>query len=58
MFFDQICPNSKFPVEEGKIAHVRASMMVTYYNKLFRTGADRHNGILMYLLLLVAEATT
>ena len=55
MFFDQICPNSKFPVEKRKIAHVRASMMVTYYSKLFRTGADRHNGILMYLLLLVAE---
>ena len=26
-----------------------------YYIKLFRTGADRHNGILMSLLLLVAE---
>ena len=30
-------------------------MVVTYYIKLFRTGADRHNGILMSLLLLVAE---
>ena len=30
-------------------------MAVTYYIKLFRTGADGHNGILMYLLLLVAE---
>ena len=27
----------------------------TYYIKLFRTGADKHNGILMSLLLLVAE---
>ena len=30
-------------------------MVVTYYIKLFRTGADRHNGILMSLLFLVAE---
>ena len=30
-------------------------MVVTYYVKLFRTGADRRNGILMSLLLLVAE---
>ena len=30
-------------------------MVVTYYIKLFRTGADRHNGILVSLLLLVPE---
>ena len=30
-------------------------MVVTYYIKLFRTGADRHNGILMSPLHLVAE---
>ena len=30
-------------------------MVVTYYIKLFRTGADRHNGILMSRLILVAE---
>ena len=30
-------------------------MVVTYYIKLFCTGSDRHNGILMSLLLLVAE---
>ena len=30
-------------------------MVFTYYIKLSRTGADRHNGILMSLLLLVAE---
>ena len=30
-------------------------MVVTYYMKLFRTGADRHNGILMSVLLLVTE---
>ena len=35
---------------------LRASMVVTYYIKPFRTGgADKHNGILMSLLLLVAE---
>ena len=39
----------------AKIALLRASMVVTYYIKLFRTEADRHNGILMSLLLLVAE---
>ena len=38
-----------------KITLLRASMVVTYYIKLFRTGADRHNSILMSLLLLVAE---
>ena len=45
----------KFPVESEKIALVRASMVITFYIKLFRTGADKHNGILMSLLLLVAE---
>ena len=30
----------------------------TYYIKLFQTGTDRHNGILMSLLLLVAETTS
>ena len=33
-------------------------MAVTYYIKLFRREADRDNGILMSLLLLVAEAQT
>ena len=33
-------------------------MAVTYYIKLFRTGADRHNDILMSVLLLVAETTS
>ena len=33
-------------------------MVVTYFIKLFRKGADRHNGILIYLLLLVAETIT
>ena len=30
-------------------------MVVTYYIIFFRTRADRHNGILMSLLLLVSE---
>ena len=30
-------------------------MAVICYIKLFRTGADRHNGILMSLILLVTE---
>ena len=52
--FYQICPKREFSVKNGKIALVRASMVVTYYVKLFCTGADRHNGILMSPLLLVA----
>ena len=44
-------PKRKFPVKNGKISLVLESMVV----KPFRTGADRHNGILMSLLLLVAE---
>ena len=41
-----------------KIAFVRASMVVSYHVKHFRTGAERHNGILMSLLLLVGETKT
>ena len=42
-----------FPVENEKVALVCASMVVTYDIKFSATGADRHNGILMSLLLLV-----
>ena len=45
-----------FPIESGKIAFLHASMVVPYYNKLFRTRTDRYNGILMSLLLPVTEA--
>ena len=38
-----------------KIALLQESMVVTYYIKLFWMGANRHNCILMSLLLLVAE---
>ena len=38
-----------------KITLSRASMVVTYYIKLFRTEDDRRNGILMSPLFLVAE---
>ena len=34
---------------------LRVSIVVTYYIKLFRARADRHNGILMSLLPLVGE---
>ena len=57
-FLDQICTKRKFPVENGKMALVRASMVVNYYVKLFRTEAERHKGILMSLLLLVVETIT
>ena len=52
---DESFPKTVISVENGKIALARASMVVSYYIKSFRTGADRHNGILMCLLLLVAE---
>ena len=52
---DDVCPKRVIPVEDGKIALVYASMVVTYYIKRFCTGANRHNGILMSLLFLVAE---
>ena len=52
---NHIFPKREFPVENEKIALVSTSMVVTYYVKVFRTGADRHKGILMSLLLLVAE---
>ena len=35
-----------------KMTLLHASVVVTYYIKLFRTGADRHNGILMSVLLI------
>ena len=34
---------------------MRATMVLTYYIKLFRTGADRHNDSLIFLFLRVAE---
>ena len=48
-FLEQIFPKRK------KITLVRAPVVVIYFIKLFRTWADRHNGILMSLLLPVAE---
>ena len=44
-------------VNNTKIALLGASMVmvITYNIKLFRTGADRHSGILMSLLYLVAN---
>ena len=50
IFFDQICQNREFAVENGKVALMPAFMVVTYYIKLFHTGPNRHNGILMSLL--------
>ena len=41
-----------------KGAVLRASMVITYYIKLFRMRADRQNGTLIPLLLLVAETET
>ena len=44
-----------FTNSNTKPALLRTPMVVTYYIKLFQTGADWHNGILKSLLLLVAE---
>ena len=54
IFFDQICPKRELSVENGRITLVRAFMVVTCYVKLLLTRADRHNSILMSLLVLVA----
>ena len=51
----QIYPKKKFKAKNRKIALLRASMLVACYIKLFRTGTDRHNVILISLLLLVAK---
>ena len=37
----------EFPVENGEVTLVSASMVVTYLIKLFRKGVDRHDSILM-----------
>ena len=42
----EVCKNG-FSNWNTKIAFLRAFIVITYYNKLFRTGADRHNGILV-----------
>ena len=54
--FRDKCWLSYFSNRNAKIALMRVSMVVTYYIKLFRTGTDRHNDILMSLLFLVAES--
>ena len=48
----------KIGFTKTKTALLRASMVVTYYIKGFLTRADRHNSILMAVLLLVAETIT
>ena len=50
-----MCRKGVFPVGNGKTELASASMVVIYCIKLYRTGAKRYNGILMSLLLLVAE---
>ena len=57
-FFNKVFPKRVFPVDNGKMALERALMVVAYYIKLFCTEADRRNGILMSLLLLVADNKT
>ena len=42
----------------AKITLLRASMVVTYYIKLFQMETDRHNGILMSLLLFAGTIRT
>ena len=54
----QVCDDRKigFRNWSAKIAVLWASVVVTYYIKLFRTGPNRQNGILMSLLFFVEEA--
>ena len=47
--------NIGFTKRSAKVTFLRSSMVVTSYIKLFQTGVDRNIGILMSLLLLVAE---
>ena len=51
----KVCPRRVFPVKNGKSALVCVTIVVTYYSKLFSTGAGRYNRVLMSLLPLVAE---
>ena len=51
IFWSKFPQKKVFPVEKSQ----RTSIVVIYYIKLFREGTDRHNGILISLLLLVGE---
>ena len=51
-------PKKGILVENGKLALFRASMVATYCIKLFRMVTDSRNGILMSLLLLIAETAS
>ena len=51
-------PKRVFPVQNEKIALVRAFVVVSYYIKPLHSGADRDNGTLMSLLLLVTETNS
>ena len=55
IFLTKFAQKGYFLIEHGKITFVCVPMVVTYYIKLFRTGGERHNIILMSLRLLVVE---
>ena len=55
IFYTNFAQKGYFLVKNGKIVFLRAPMVVTYYIELFRTWTERRNGILMSILLLVAE---
>ena len=50
-FFNHICPKRIFLVENGKIALVHASMVITYYIKLFRTSSYSRRDKKLFLFL-------
>ena len=54
-FLTEFAEKGNLRSKNEKIALVRTSVIVTYYIKIFRTRADKRNGNLMSLLLLVAE---
>ena len=53
--YSNFCPKREFQVENGKITHARVSVVVTYYIKLFRTGADRHNDLPLVVETIMTE---
>ena len=48
-------PKNEFPIQNRKIALARASVVATYYIELFCSSVDRHNNILLSLLVLVEK---
>ena len=55
IFWTKFAQKGYFWSKTEKLHFLRASMVVTYYIKLFYMGADRQNDIFISFLLLVTE---